>query len=161
MSVCLRTKWLWIRIPLLSLKLQVWRLLQARSYLTFRQTIECRFTLKLVRDMMKTYRQAWKFALWLLVLSLVYKVSAKNVEKSYLSWNWRVIQTLKRNWLFVWKMTWEIWCILMRAVENLKIYTFMGFFCRNVCNVCAKKIQRSCVVKNDLWFQKFVEFSRK
>ena len=38
-------------IPLLSLKLPIWRLLQARSSLTFRQTIECRFTLKLVRDM--------------------------------------------------------------------------------------------------------------
>ena len=30
-SVRLRTKWLWVRIPLLSLKLQIWRLLRARS----------------------------------------------------------------------------------------------------------------------------------
>ena len=33
-----------------SLTLQIWRLLRARCSLTFRQTIECRFTLKLVRD---------------------------------------------------------------------------------------------------------------
>ena len=47
--------WLWVRIPLLSLKLQIWRLLRARSSLTFRQTIECRFTLKLVHDFIITY----------------------------------------------------------------------------------------------------------
>ena len=55
LSVRLRTKWLWVRIPLLSLKLQIWRLLRARSSLTFSQTIECGFTLKLVRDMIITY----------------------------------------------------------------------------------------------------------
>ena len=57
LSVRLRTKWLWVRIPLLSLKLQIWRLLRARSSLTFRQAIECRFSLKLVRDMIITYSQ--------------------------------------------------------------------------------------------------------
>ena len=46
---------LWVRIPLLSLKLQIWSLLRARSSLTFRQTIECGVTLKLVRDMLITY----------------------------------------------------------------------------------------------------------
>ena len=43
--------------PLLSLKLQIWRLLRTRSSLTFNQTIECSFTLKLVRDMIITYSQ--------------------------------------------------------------------------------------------------------
>ena len=55
LSVCLQTKWLWVRILLLSLKLQLWRLLRARSFLAFRQTIEWSFTLKLVRDMIITY----------------------------------------------------------------------------------------------------------
>ena len=53
LSVHLRTKWLWVGILLLSLKLQIWSLLRARSSLTFRQTIECK--LKLVRDMITTY----------------------------------------------------------------------------------------------------------
>ena len=53
----LRTKWLWVRITLLSLKFQIWNLLRAKSFLTFRQTIECGFTLKLVRDMIITYSQ--------------------------------------------------------------------------------------------------------
>ena len=55
LSVSLRSKWLWVRIPLLSLKLQIWRLLRARSSLTSRQSIECRFALKLVRGMIITY----------------------------------------------------------------------------------------------------------
>ena len=57
LSVRLPTKCLWIRISLLSLKLQIWRLLQVRSFLTFRQTIECGFTLKVVRDMIITGTQ--------------------------------------------------------------------------------------------------------
>ena len=57
MSICLRTKWLGVLIPLLSLKLQISRLLRARSSLTFRQTTECGFTLKLVHDMIRTYSQ--------------------------------------------------------------------------------------------------------
>ena len=54
LSVRLRTKWLWVQIPLQSLKLQIWRLLRARGSLAFRQTIECRFTPNLVRDMIIT-----------------------------------------------------------------------------------------------------------
>ena len=65
-----------------------------------------------------------------LLLSIAYKVSAKKVQKSYLSWQWRVIQTLNKNSFFVWKMTWEIWWILTQAVENLKICTLMVHFCQ-------------------------------
>ena len=36
-SVHLRTKWLWVRVQLQSLKLQISLLLRARSSLTFRQ----------------------------------------------------------------------------------------------------------------------------
>ena len=38
-----------------------------------------------------------------------------------------------------------------RKSENLH---FDGLLLQKVCNVCAKKIQMSCVVKNDLAFQK-------
>ena len=42
----------------------LWRMFQARSSLKFGQTIECGFTLKLVRDMIMTYNGKviiWKF----------------------------------------------------------------------------------------------------
>ena len=54
-------------------------------------------------------------------------VSAKKVQKSYLSRLWGLIQNLKKNSLFVW-MTWEIWWILTRAVKNLKICTLTEYF---------------------------------
>ena len=65
-----------------------------------------------------------------LLLLVAYKVLAKKIQKSYLSWHWRMIQTLKKNGLFVWKMTWGIWWVLTRAVESLKICTFIGYFCQ-------------------------------
>ena len=37
LSFRLRTKWLWVLVPLQSLKLQISRLLRARSSLTFKQ----------------------------------------------------------------------------------------------------------------------------
>ena len=55
LSASLRNKWLWVRIPLLSLKLLIWCLLRARRSMKLRQTIEGRFTLKLGRHTMITY----------------------------------------------------------------------------------------------------------
>ena len=66
-----------------------------------------------------------------LLLSIAYKVSAKKVQKNYLSWHWKEIQTLKKNWLFVPKMIWGIWWTLTGPAESLKICTLMGYFCRN------------------------------
>ena len=55
-----------------------------------------------------------KFALWyfdMLLLLKVYKISAKNVQRSFASWHWRMMQNLKRNWLIALKLTWRIWPI--------------------------------------------------
>ena len=57
LSFRLRTKWLWVRIPLLSLKLHISCLFRAKSSLTFRQTNECGFILKHVCDMIIAYSQ--------------------------------------------------------------------------------------------------------
>ena len=58
LNVHLRTKWLWVRVPLQSLKLQIFHLFGERSSLPFRQiTIECGFTLKHVRDMIRTFNK--------------------------------------------------------------------------------------------------------
>ena len=52
---------------------------------------------------------------WFL-LCKVYNVCPKKVQRSCLSWHWRVMQNLKKNWLVVWKMTWRIWQIFTRAL---------------------------------------------
>ena len=89
-----------------------------------------------------------------LLLAIAYKV--------------RAIQTLKKDWLFVRKMT------VINLVNLVNFYMsseksenlhFHRLFLSKVCNVWAKKIQRSRVVENDLCFQKwhkeFGEFSHK
>ena len=65
---------------------------------------------------------------WLLVTK-VYIVWATKVQRSYLSWHWRDMQILKKNWLVVWKKTWEICQIFTRALESVKTRTLMGSFC--------------------------------
>ena len=45
----------------------------------------------------------------------------KKYRGLYVSWHWRVMQNLKKNWLMVWKITWVIWGIITRALESLKI----------------------------------------
>ena len=57
MSVGSQRKCLWDQILILSLKLLALHLLQVSSFLTFRQYIECRFTLTLARDMIITNSQ--------------------------------------------------------------------------------------------------------
>ena len=77
-----------------------------------------------------------------LLLSIAYKSSAWKVQKNDLSWQWKKIHTLKKNWLFIWKMTWWIWRTLTWAVESLKICTLMGYFCRKYVMFELKRYKR-------------------
>ena len=45
------------------------------------------------------------------VLTELYNVWAKKIQKNYVWWHWRLIQNLKENWLVLSKMTWGIWQI--------------------------------------------------
>ena len=69
----LQTKWFRVRTELLSPQFQIW--LKAQSSLTFRKTIECRSTLKLVRDMIITYYQTHRTNKYLQRSSVVWLVS--------------------------------------------------------------------------------------
>ena len=55
LSVGLLTKWLWVPVQLQSLELQIPRLLRGKEFLEIQATIECGFTLKRGRDMIRTY----------------------------------------------------------------------------------------------------------
>ena len=57
----------------------------------------------------------------------VYNVWPKKVQRNYLSWHWKVMQSFKKNWLVIWKMTWRIWQIFTRTLESVKIGTLMEF----------------------------------
>ena len=102
LNVRLRARWLWIRISLLWLKLQIWHLLETRSSLSFRQTIKCRFTLKLLGDMIIIYSQMHRadkysqhcsiiWPVWLNGSVFVYELSGYGFESScgYLNFRFR------------------------------------------------------------------------
>ena len=101
-------------------------------------TEECAILKKYWLFVPKMTWDIWWILMWavaslhfdVLLFSIAYKVSVKKLQKNCFSWHWKKFQTLKKNWLFVWKMTWEIWWTLIQAVESLKICTLMGYFCR-------------------------------
>ena len=91
----------------------------------------------------------------------VYKILAKKVQRSYVSWPWILMQNLKKNWCVVSKMT--------RTWRNLKV----SKMCTFICSYCAKysmfdlKKYRRVIFhdiekwskiwrrKSDLWFGKW------
>ena len=60
-----------------------------------------------------------------LLMSKVYIVWATKAQRSYLSWHWRDLQILKKNWLVVWKKTFGKFLpehfdgILLSKIENV------------------------------------------
>ena len=63
-----------------------------------------------------------------LPLTKVYNVRAGKVQRSYVWWQWKLMQNLKENSLALPKMTRGIWQIFTRALESFKIGTLMGSF---------------------------------
>ena len=64
-------------------------------------------------------------------LSKAYKHLDEKVEKSYVSWHWSVMQSLKK-----------IWSVLMWAVASLEICTLMYNFCQKHLKFQPKKYKR-------------------
>ena len=64
-----------------------------------------------IRSLVNFHASSWKFQNlhfdWI-HLSEAYKYLDEKVQKSYVSWHWRVMLSLKKNWLLVPKMTWGI-----------------------------------------------------
>ena len=72
---------------------------------------------------------------------------------SYASWQWRMMQNLKRNWLLTSKLTWGIWRTLTRALKSFKTLHFNGLLLTKACNVWAKKVQKSYVWWTENWWK--------
>ena len=90
----------------------------------------------------------WKSENWGFDGTLLSKVEtlwAQNLQGSFVSWQWRVIQNLKRNWRVSSKLTWGIWLILTRALENPKNLHFNRLLLTKVCNAWAKKKYRGVI----------------
>ena len=107
--------------------------------------LTCRFNLTwgIWQTLTRALESLKNFHFNVLFLSRVYIVWAKKVQKSYLSWHWRVIQNLERNRLVLSKLTRGIWQILTWALESLKNFPFNGLLLSKVYIVWSKKVQRS------------------
>ena len=88
-----------------------------------------------------------KFYFDVLLLRKVYITWARKVHRSYLSWNWRGVQNLKRNRLVVSKLASGIWQNLTEALESLKNFHFTRLLLSKVCILWTIKVQRN----NLLW----------
>ena len=77
-----------------------------------------------------------------LLLTKLYNVWAKKLQRSHVSWHSRVMQYLKKNWLVVLKMTQGVCLIFMRPVASLKICTLMASLCPKHTKFQMKKYRR-------------------
>ena len=87
-----------------------------------------------------------------MLLTKVYNISAWKVQRSYVWWHSRLIQSLKKNWLVLPRTTWGIWQIFIRAFESLTNGTLMAsIFLSWKCMSLIKFKRKVCVMamKND------------
>ena len=91
----------------------------------FEQKLTC--CLENDRNLANFHQSTWKCQNWNfdgILLSKVENVWAQNLQRSYVSWQWRIIQKLKRNWLVVLKLTPGTSQILTWALKSLKNLCF-------------------------------------
>ena len=103
-----------------------WRVTQKfkRSWLV---VLKLTWTWQILTRALKKSKKSFCFN-WLLVTK-VYIVWATKVQRSYHSWHWGVMRIWGKDWLVVWKKTWEIWQIFTRGLQSIKIRIFMRSFC--------------------------------
>ena len=78
-----------------------------------------------------------------LFLSKVYEVWPKKKERSYLSWQWTVMQNLRNPDIVVSKMAWRIgWTFIIRAPKSLKIVHWWALFVQSI-YISVRKFQRN------------------
>ena len=120
-----------------------------------------------MRNFANFHQSTWKCQNWnfdKIFLSKVENVWASNLQWSCVSWQWRVTQKFKRNWLAVLKLTWTSQ-ILTRAPNSLKNYfcligflwpKYILFELQKYRGVIFHDTEEICKVwrKTDLWFEK-------
>ena len=118
-----------------------------KGYPKFKEKLTCGLENDL-RNLVNFYASSWKSGNLQyvgLLLSNAYKDLDEKVPKSYVSWPWKVMQNLRSKWLFVPKITWEIWLILNASSTKSENLHFDLLVLLIAHKVSAKKVQ-----KNDL-----------
>ena len=81
-----------------------------------------------------------------LLLWKSYKVLAKKVQKSYLSLHWKVMQSLKKNWLVVVNLTWVVWWIFTQPFK----FHFTNFV-QSIWDLSQKKYREAIFHDTEQW----------
>ena len=98
-----------------------------------------------IRNFVNFHASSWKsekLHFDRILLYKAYKDLDENVQKSYVSWHGKVMQSLKKNWLVVSNTTWGIWWIFTQPLKSLKISLRWAILSK-VYEIWAKKMQRS------------------
>ena len=104
LSVHSQTKWLWASVLLQSLEFLILRV-SSKDFLNIQTTIECRSTLKCVRDMIRAYNP------WL----LVFQFNFSFWSFSFTLWIWNTFCCIVSL------------CIGSKSVSDLQLLTFNNF----------------------------------
>ena len=113
-----------------------------KSHSKFEEKLTC----GLENDMRSSanfHQNIWKCQNWdfdVILLSKVENAWAKKLQWNYVQLHRRMRKNLKRSWLVVSKLTWEIWQILTHALKSLKKSHFNRLLLTKVYNVWAKKV---------------------
>ena len=98
-----------------------------------------------IRNLVNIHASSWKSKNlhfdWIL-LPKAYKDLDEKIKKGYVSWYWRVVESLKKNWLLVPKMTWGIRWIFTQPLKSPKISLGWTNFVQIIWGL-SQKIQRS------------------
>ena len=101
-----------------------------RSHAKFEEKLTCGLE-NYTRNLANFHQSTWKCQNWEFNGIYFFKVEnawSKNLQRSYVSLYWRMMKKLKRNWLVISKLTWEIWRILTQASKVSEIFTLLGSF---------------------------------
>ena len=99
-----------------------------------------------MRNLANFHKSTWKCQNWNfdgILLPKGENVWPENLQRTYVSWQWKMIQKLKRNWLVVLKLTWGTLQILTRALISLKNLCFNWLLVAKVYIVWTTKVESS------------------
>ena len=95
-----------------------------------------------MRNLASLHQSTCLKSLWIRTFMTSFCLKLKMYElkiyRGVVSWQWRMMQKLKRNWLASSKLTWGVLQISTRALENLKNVHFNGLLLTKV-HVWAKE----------------------
>ena len=112
------------------------------------EELTCRFKVDM-RNFTTFDPSTWKskkFSFNSLLVTKVYNVWVTKVQRSYLSWHWRVMQILKKNWLVVWKKTWEFGKFSPEHLKVSKLGLWWDPFVQSRKGVTLKFPEELCVM---------------